>query len=131
VIDKSGVLAMKFSRAQIPGLGEVCIRHLKGREVMALGEASDWERWVNRLIALCVYDGSLHSFKGASESSGVIHIPADGFRKAKLSPLFASAEEVEDLDWPQFKPLSAAALRINNLDVKSAEGNSPAPPSSR
>jgi hypothetical protein len=90
---------------EIEGIGKVRIRRLKVREMLEFAEEKDNQRSVRRMIAMCVVDENDQA-------------------------VFASDEQVLDLDYIVSKALSHASLEINRLNTASAEKNLQAPPSS-
>jgi hypothetical protein len=81
--------AANFTDRSIEGFGPVRIRHIKAREMFQLGEEKDNAQSVQKMVALCVYQGE--------------------------APLFASAADVADADWLLVKQMSDAAMEVNKL----------------
>lgn len=84
--------AAEVQHVEIAGLGEIGIRRIRTREMLELSQLPDGQSGV-ALVVLCAVD----------EEGG---------------PLFASADEVNDLDWPLTQALMKACSEVNDLGSK-------------
>lgn len=89
---------------EIAGVGPVRFRVLKAKEAAPIAEEKDRNHAMRMLLAASVL--------GDSDA-----------------PVYASPEEVEQLDWPLFKELCKAAWEVNGIATEKTEKNSPTPAS--
>lgn len=87
------------------GVGPVRLRVLPSDTVLDMVQRKDQNKSMLEFVAACLVD-------------------------EQDRPVFAKAAEVGELDWPTIIALNKAAMGVNGLDVKAAEKNSGAAPSS-